>query len=83
MVLDLFERARKDGEDTMQAVREHDELHQWDGKSCQWILNLQGKLEKERGLKLVAQEKVTALEAKARQDVAVVERLCKERDDSR
>jgi hypothetical protein len=30
----------------------------------------------------VAQEKVTMLEANARQDAAVAKRLCKERDDS-
>jgi hypothetical protein len=31
----------------------------------------------------VTQEKVTALEAKARQDATVAEWLCKERDNSR
>jgi hypothetical protein len=82
MVSDLFERACKDGEDTAQTMRERDELRQWDAESYQQILNLQGELEKEKGLKLVAQEKIATLEAKARQDAMVAERLCQEQDDS-
>jgi hypothetical protein len=54
IVLDLSERARKDGEDAAQAVRERDELRRWDAESRQQILNLQGKLKKEKGLKLAA-----------------------------
>jgi hypothetical protein len=83
MVLNLSERARKDGEDVAQAVRERDELRRRDAESRQQILNLQGELEKEKGLKLAGQEKVTALEAKARQDAMVVEWFRKERDDLR
>jgi hypothetical protein len=82
MVLDLFERARKDGEDAAQVMRERDELCRWDAESHQRILILQGELEKEKGLKLAIQEKVVVLEAKAHQDAMVVERLRKERDDS-
>jgi hypothetical protein len=33
MVLDLSERARKDGEDVAQTMKEHDELHRWDAES--------------------------------------------------
>jgi hypothetical protein len=54
MVLDLSERARKDGEDVAQTMRDHDELHRWDSESRQQILNLQGELQKEKGLKLAA-----------------------------
>jgi hypothetical protein len=66
----------------MQVVRERDELHQRDAEADQQILNLQGELEKDKGLKLATQEKVTKMEAKARQDAMVAERLHKERDDS-
>jgi hypothetical protein len=82
MASNLFERTRKDDEEDTQAIREHDELRWWDAESHQQILNLQGELEKEKGQKLVAQKKVTALEAKARQDTTMAERLRKERDDS-
>jgi hypothetical protein len=54
MVSDLSKRARKDGEDTAQVMRECDELRRWDAESHQQIFNLQGKLKKEKGLKLVA-----------------------------
>jgi hypothetical protein len=83
MVSDLSERARKDGEDVTQVVRECDELRRRDAESHQQILNLQAELKKEKGLKLAVQEKVTALEAKAHQDTTVAERLCKEQDNSR
>jgi DNA-binding PucR family transcriptional regulator len=53
MVLDMFERARKDGEDAAQVMRERDELRRRDAESHQWMLILQGELEKEKGLKLV------------------------------
>jgi hypothetical protein len=81
MVSDMFERAHKDGEDAAQVMRERDELRRWDAESHQWILILQGEFEKEKGLKLVIQEKVITLEVKAHQDAMVAERLCKEGDD--
>jgi chromosome segregation ATPase len=83
LVSNLSERARKDGEEAAQVKKERDELCQRDTEARQQILNLQGKLEKEKGLKLAAEEKVTTLEAKARQDATVAERLRKERDDLR
>jgi hypothetical protein len=82
MASDLSERVRKDGEEAAQVMRESDELRQQDAEACQQILNLQDELKKEKGLKLAAQEKVTALEKKARQDATVAEWLHKERDDS-
>jgi hypothetical protein len=54
MVLDLSERARKDGEETAQVKKVRDELCQQDAEACQQILNLQDELEKEKRLKLVA-----------------------------
>jgi hypothetical protein len=73
IVLYLSERARKDGEEAAQVKNERDELRLRDAEACQWILDLQRELEK---------EKVTALEAKAHQDAMVAERLRMERDDS-
>jgi hypothetical protein len=52
MALDLSERVCKDGEEVVQVVRERGELHQRDAEAGQQILNLQGELEKEKGLKL-------------------------------
>jgi hypothetical protein len=54
MVSDLSERARKDGEEATQVKNKRDKLHQQDAKACQWILDLQRELEKEKGLTLVA-----------------------------
>jgi hypothetical protein len=68
MVSDLSKRARMHGEEAVQAMREHDELHWWDAESRQQILNLQGELKKEKVLKLAAQEKVSTHEEKAHQD---------------
>jgi hypothetical protein len=54
MVSDVSERARKDGEEATQVKNKRDKLHQQDAKACQWILDLQRELEKEKGLTLVA-----------------------------
>jgi ABC-type transporter Mla MlaB component len=64
-------------------MRERDELRQRDAEAHQHILNLQGDLEREKGLKLATQEKVAALKMRAHQDATVAERLHQERDDSR
>jgi hypothetical protein len=32
MVSDLSERAHKDGEEVMEVVKEHDEMHRWDAE---------------------------------------------------
>jgi hypothetical protein len=54
MVSNLSERACKDGEEAAQVKNEHDELCQRDVEACQWILDLQRELEKEKGLTLAA-----------------------------
>jgi hypothetical protein len=54
MVLDLLERARKDDEEATQVKNECNELRQWDAEARQWILDLQRKLERKKGLMLAA-----------------------------
>jgi hypothetical protein len=54
MVSNLSERACKDGEEAAQVKNERDELCQRDVEACQWILDLQRELEKEKGLTLAA-----------------------------
>jgi hypothetical protein len=66
MVSDLSKKPRRDGEEAAQVQKDRDELRQRDAKARQQIPNLQSELEKEKGLTLVAQEKVSALEVKAR-----------------
>ena len=60
---------------------ERDELLQKDAETCQWILDLLAEVEKERELKLGAEEKLMALEKKASLDAVAVARLRKERDE--
>ena len=45
------------------------------------ILDLLGEVEKERDLKLGAEEKLVAMEKRASLDAMAVARLCKERDE--
>jgi hypothetical protein len=66
MVSDLSERAHKDGVEATEVMRERNKLRRWDAKVHQQILELQGELKKEKRLKLATEEKVVALEAKAR-----------------
>jgi hypothetical protein len=80
MFTDLSERSRKDDEEAMWIKKERDELLPRDAEACQWILDLLGKVEKERNLKLGVEEKLAALEMRERQDAATIEQLRKERD---
>jgi hypothetical protein len=52
--LNLSERVYKDDEEATHVMRERDELRQRDAQAHQQILNLQGELEREKWLKLVA-----------------------------
>ena len=47
----------------------------------QRILDLLAEAEKEQDLKLVAEEKLVALERRVSQDAKAVAQLCKERDE--
>ena len=61
--------------------KERDELLQQDAKTRQGIHDLLVKAEKERGLRLVAEERSAALEQRAKLDAEVVAQLHKERDE--
>ena len=74
----LSARVRQDVEEAARVKRERDELLQRDAKTHQQILNLLAEAEKERELKLVAEEKLVALEQRASLDAEAVARLCKE-----
>ena len=54
---------------------------QKDAETLQRILDLLGEVEKERDLKLGAEEKLATLEKRARLDATAVTRLRKERDE--
>lgn len=74
-------RSRKDDEEAARVRKERGELLQKDAETLHRILNLLGKVERERELKLRAKEKLVALEKKASLDAAMIERLRKERDE--
>ena len=77
----LSVRSWKDDEEATRVRKEWDELLQKDTETRQWILDLLSKVEKERDLRLGAEEKLTALEKRVSLDVMVVGRLCKEQDE--
>ena len=77
----LSARSRKDDEEVARVKKERDELLQKDAETRQRVLDLLGEVEKERELKLGAEEKLVALEKRASLDAATVPRLCKERDE--
>ena len=77
----LSARAWQDEEEVTRVRRERDELLERDAETHQWILDLLAEAEKERELKLVAEEKLAALERKVSLDAEAVTRLCKERDE--
>ena len=74
-------RSQKDDEEATKVRREQDELLQKDAKTHWRILDLLAEVEKERELKLGAEEKLVALEKKASLDAMAVTWLCKERDE--
>jgi len=77
----LSARSRKDDEEATRVRKEQDELLQKDAETRQRILDYLGEVEKERDLKLGAEEKLTTLEKRASQDATAVAWLCKERDE--
>ena len=67
----LSARSRKDDEEGARVRKERDELLQKDAETRQRILDLLGEVEKERDLKLGA-ENLSALEKRASLDAAAV-----------
>ena len=74
-------RSHKDDEEAARVRKDRDELLQKDVETRQRILHLLGEVEKERGLKLGAEEKLAALEKRASLNATAVTRLHKERDE--
>ena len=68
----LSVRLQKDDEEAARVRKERDELLQKDVENRQRILDLLAKVEKERELKLGAEELLVALEKKASLDAAAV-----------
>ena len=77
----LSARSRKDDEEAARVRKEWDGLLQKDVETCQQILDLLGEVEKERDLRLGAEEKLVALEKRAILDAAAIARLRKERGE--
>ena len=77
----LLARSRRDNEEATKVRKEWDELLQKDVETHQQILDLLAEVEKERELKLAAEEKLAALENKASLDALAVAQLHKERDE--
>ena len=77
----LSVRSWKDDEEAARVRKKWDELLQKDAKTRQRILDLLGEVEKERDLKLGAEEKLVALEKRASLDAMAIAQLRKERDE--
>lgn len=82
MALGHLERSWKDDEEVVAIKKERDELLWRENEARQQALDLLAEAERERDLKLGAEDKLAAVEARARQDVATIDRLHKERDES-
>ena len=77
----LSMRSWRDDEEATKVREEWDELLQKDAETRQWSLDLLAEVEKERELKLGAEEKLAALEKMASLDAMVVARLRNGRDE--
>ena len=77
----LSARSQKDVEEATRVRKERDELLQKDTKTRQQILDLLSEVEKERDLRLGAEEKLIAQEKRASLDATMVAQLRKERDE--
>ena len=64
----LEQRVSLDAEAVARLRKVRDELLQKDTESCRWILDLLAEAERERELRLRAEEKLTTLEQRASQD---------------
>ena len=77
----LSVRLQKDDEEATRVRKEQDELLQKDVETHQRIIDLLDEVEKERDLKLGAEEKLATLEKRASLDATVIARLRKEQDE--
>ena len=77
----LSVRSWRDNEEAAKVRKERDELLQMDVDTRQRILDLLAEVEKERELKLGAEEKFAALEKRASLDATAIARLRKEQDE--
>ena len=77
----LSARSWRDDKEATKVRKEQDELLRKDVETHQRILDLLAKVEKERELKLGAEEKLVALEKRASLDAMVIARLHKEWDE--
>jgi hypothetical protein len=75
-----LERACKDEEEAMVIQKERDELLQRVAEAHQQILDLLGKVEKERDLKLAVEGRLRAYEMRTCQDAMMIKQLRKEWD---
>ena len=76
----LSVRSHKDNEEATKVRKEDDELLQKNAKTRQRVLNLLAEVEKERELKLGAEEKLMTLEKWTSLEATAFARLCKEWD---
>jgi len=81
MFEDLSARVKLDEEVAARVRKEWDKLLQKDAKACQRVIDLLAEVERERDLKLEAEERSVALLQKANLDAEVVARLRRERDE--
>ena len=77
---ELTERAQQDQEEATRVWKEQDKLLQRDTETRQWITDLLAEAEKERDLRLVAEERSTTLEQRPKLDAKTIAQLHKERD---
>ena len=77
----LSARSWRDEKEAAKVKKERDKLLQKDVETRQWILDLLAEVEKERELKLGAEEKLMALEKRVSLDAVAVARLHKEQDE--
>ena len=72
---------QRDEEAAARVRKEQDELLQKDADASQWVVDLLEELERERDLKLEAEDRSAALWQRVNQDAEVIARLRRERDE--
>ena len=75
-----MDRVQQDEEAAARVRKEWDKLLQKDAEACQRAVELLEELERERDLKLEAEDRSTALQQRVNQDAEAIARLHKERD---
>ena len=81
MFEDLSARVKQDEEAAARIQKEWDKLLQKDAEASQRAIELLEELERERNLKLEAEERSATLQQRANQDAEVIARLRRERDE--